>query len=152
MARMHSRRKGKSTSSSPLQPTKPTWLSYSAKEVELLVTKLAKEGKNAAIIGTILRDSYGIPSVHLLTNKKITTLLEEKKLQGQFPDDMMSLLRRSVQIRKHLERNKHDKTALRGLQLTESKILRLAKYYKNTKKLATDWKYNPQEISLLASD
>jgi len=149
MARMHSRDKGRSKSHKPLQTTKPTWLRYSEKEVELLVTKLAKEGHSAAMIGTILRDSYGIPSVKLITKKQISALLEEKKLSQPFPEDMMNLMRRSVLIRKHLEKNKHDKTAVRGLQLTESKIMRLSKYYKGTKKVAPDWKYSPKEISLL---
>src|SRR3989344_1313016 len=113
MARMHSRARGKSGSRKPLTPTKPTWLRYTDKEVELLVTKLAKEGRSSAFIGTVLRDSYGIPSVKLLTNKPITQIIEEKKLTGQFPDDIMSLLKRTVTIRKHLKQNKHDNTALR---------------------------------------
>lgn len=149
---MHSRKKGTSGSSKPLDQAKPTWLSHSGKEVELLVSKLAKEGHDAAYIGTVLRDSYGIPSVKLITDKTITQILDEKKLTGQFPDDMMSLLKRSVKIRKHLDENRHDKTAVRGLQLTESKILRLAKYYKGAGRLKSDWKYNPAEISLLATE
>ena len=152
MARMHSRKKGKSGSSRPLETSKPAWLSYSGKEVELLVSKFAKEGHDAAYIGTVLRDSYGIPSVKLITGKSLSDIIAEKKLAKPFPDDMMSLLKRSVKIRKHLGENKHDMTAVRGLRLTESKILRLAKYYKGAGKLAADWKYNPEEISLLATE
>ena len=149
---MHSRDKGKSKSHKPLNPEKPSWLRYSEKEVELLVTKLAKEGHSAAKLGLILRDSYGIPSVQVVTGKKIAQILKEKELTQPFPEDMMCLLKRSVKIRKHLEDNKHDNTALRGLQLTESKALRLAKYYKKNGKLDEKWKLDPKEISLLATD
>lgn len=149
---MHSRRKGKSGSRKPLTLSRPTWLRFGDKEVELLVTKLAKEGRNSALIGTVLRDSYGIPSVKLVTHKSVTQITSEKKLAGAFPDDMMSLMKRSIKIRKHLEHNKHDNTALRGLQLTESKILRISKYYKNVGRVTSTWKYNPDEISLLATE
>ncbi|MFC1775163.1 30S ribosomal protein S15, partial [Nanoarchaeota archaeon] len=149
MARMYSRKKGKSKSNKPLQPEKPSWLRYSEKEVELLVTKLAKEGKTAAKIGLVLRDSYGIPSVKLVTGKSITKIVSEKKLSPQFPEDFMALLKKAVLERKHIGDNKKDMTALRGLQLTESKILRLSKYYKKTSKLAPDWKYKPEEIALI---
>ena len=39
--------------------------------------------------------------------------------------------------------------AKRGLELTESKIRKLVKYYKKTKKLESDWKYDPDKIRLL---
>ena len=46
-----------------------------------------------------------------------------------------------------MEDNKQDQTAKRGLQLTESKINRSAKYYRKEKKLAVDWKYDPRKAS-----
>ena len=48
------------------------------KEAELLIAKLAKEGKNASEIGIILRDTYGIPDPKLLFNKKLSKILKEK--------------------------------------------------------------------------
>jgi small subunit ribosomal protein S15 len=57
-------------------------------------------------------------------------------------------MRKAVLIRKHLEENKQDMPGKRGLQLTESKINRLAKYYKETGKLDTAWKYDPERIKL----
>lgn len=148
---MHSRKRGTSRSHKPLVPMKPSWLRYGDKEVELLVTKLAKEGKRAAEIGLALRDTYGIPSVRMLTQKRVSHILVEKKLTSPFPDDLMNLMRHSVRIRKHLEKNKHDETAKRGLLLTESKILRLAKYYKAHKKIDQNWKYSPEEIALVVT-
>ena len=58
------------------------------------------------------------------------------------------LIRRAVMVRKHLEENRKDMTAKRGLQLTESKIKRLIKYYKKNGKLASEWKYDPERAGL----
>lgn len=149
MARMHSRAKGKSGSTKPAKPTKPVWLKYKAKEVELLIVKYAKEGLSASQIGTTLRDKYGIPSVKLVTGKSIGAILQEKNFAPEIPEDLLALMKRSVQIRKHLEQNKHDETAKRGLILTESKIGRLAKYYRKTRKLPESWKYDPEKVKVL---
>ena len=48
MARMHSRKKGKSSSKKPIKKTLPVWLRYKPNEVELLIAKLSKEGKISA--------------------------------------------------------------------------------------------------------
>jgi small subunit ribosomal protein S15 len=148
MARMYSRRRGKSGSKKPLEKTKQSWLRYKPKEAEMLIMKLAKEGKTASQIGLTLRDSYGVPDVKLLTGKTITKIMVEKKLAPKIPEDLMALIKKSIKIRKHREENKQDKTSLRGLQLTESKIKRLVKYYKQEKKLPVDWKYDVKSIKL----
>jgi small subunit ribosomal protein S15 len=148
MARMHSRNKGKSKSVKPTRKTKQSWVRYKEKEIELLITKIAKEGKSPSQIGLYLRDNYGIPSVKIAANKSITNILKEKKLLKELPEDLMSLIKRAVMLKKHLEKNHKDKTAIRGLQLTESKIKRLVKYYKASKKLPVDWKYDSEKIKL----
>jgi len=148
MARMHSRDKGKSKSVQPTKKSTPTWSRYKDKEVELLITKLSKEGKTASEIGLHLRDSYGIPSVKQAVKKTITQILTEKDLAKEIPEDLMALIKKTVLLRKHLEKNKQDQGAHRGLQLTESKIKRLVKYFKRTKKLPMDWKYDPERIKL----
>ena len=83
-----------------------------------------------------------------ITKKKITAILKEKNLLSEVPEDLMALIKRSVTIRKHRERNKKDQTAKRGLTLTESKIKRLIKYYKRTGKLKSEWKYEPEKASM----
>jgi len=150
MARMHSGKKCKSGSKKPLERKKPTWLRYSAKEIESLVVKLAKSGKNTSEIGLILRDSYGIPDVEFLTKKRLNKILKENKLESKLPEDLKNLIRRQIAISKHLEKNKQDQTAKRGLLLTESKINRLVKYYKRNKVLPEDWKYTRETAELLA--
>ncbi len=149
MARVYSRKKGKSGSKKPVVKKTPSWLRHSSKEVEMLVIKLAKSGKTTSQIGLHLRDVYGIPDVRIVCDKKITQILADKKLTTELPEDLLSLIKRSVSVRKHLEKNKQDKTAKRGLQITESKILRLVKYYKGTGKLAIEWKYDPAKAQLL---
>lgn len=143
MARKYSRKHGKSGSKKPSKKVLPVWLRYKPKEVELLITRLAKEGKNSSEIGIVLRDTYGIPDVKTLCKKKISDILKEKELAQEIPDDLLSLIRRSVAIRKHIETNRKDQTAKRGLILTESKIKLLIKYYKKTGKLASEWKFDP---------
>lgn len=148
MARMYSRKKGKAGSHRPSKPSVPSWMRYKEKEIELLITKLVKEGKSSSQIGMILRDTYGIPNVKLIAKKSITEILKEKKELSEIPEDLLALIKRGIAINKHLEGNKKDETARRGLILTESKIRRLVKYYKKTGKLSSDWKYDPKRASM----
>jgi small subunit ribosomal protein S15 len=147
---MHSRKKGKHGSKKPAKKNVPSWILYDAKKAELLIAKLAKEGKSPSQIGLMLRDTYGIPSVYSLCGKRINDILKEKKLTGELPEDMTALFKKYAAIRKHLEKNKHDGTADRGLSLTESKINRLAKYYKKTGRLAETWKFDPERTGFFA--
>lgn len=148
MARMHSRDKGKSGSTRPSNPRVPSWLSYKPKEVELLVLKYAREGLSPSKIGIRLRDHHGIPDVKLVTRKSITKILEEKGLLKEIPEDLMALIAKIVKLKKHMEENHKDMSGKRGLQLTESKLLRLVKYYKRTGRLPADWKYDPSRLEL----
>jgi small subunit ribosomal protein S15 len=151
MARMHSRAKGKSGSKRPAKKTVPSWVKYKPKEVELLIVKYAKEGKKPSQIGLYLRDEYGIPDASLITKKSITLILKEKNMLEEIPEDIMALIRKAVLIKKHLEENKNDMPAKRGLQLTDSKIRRLVKHYKKSGRLPQDWKYDPEKIKLYIS-
>lgn len=149
MARMHSRTKGKSGSHKPSKKVKPVWLRYSEKEIEQIILKLAKQEKTSSQIGIILRDTYGIPDVRIIIHKKITHLLKENKLTHDIPEDLIALIKNEILISKHLEFNKKDMAAKRGLLLTESKIHRLSKYYKKVGKLPMDWKYDRAKAKLL---
>lgn len=149
MARMHSGAKGKSGSTRPATKKKQVWLKYGKDEVEKLILKLAKAGKTKSEMGLILRDSYGIPDVRTIINKKIGDVLEENKLSKQVPEDIIALIKKEIKLSKHFEENHKDMSALRGLQLTESKINRLVKYYKSVGKLPKEWKYSREEAKLL---
>jgi len=149
MARMHSRKKGLSGSTKPVKKAVPSWTRYKAKEVEILVVKLSKEGKTSSEIGIILRDTYGIPDVKAVTKKSITKILGEKKLLSDLPEDLMAVIRKNVLVRKHMENNHKDMTGKRGLRLADSKIKRLVDYYKKTGKLDKNWKYDPEKLKLI---
>ncbi len=149
MARMHSRKHGKSKSYKPIDKKIGSWMTYKAKEIELIITKLAKTGETASAIGLHLRDQYGIPDVKTAIKKSITQVLKEKELQPEIPEDVMALLKKEVFVKKHLEKNHKDEGAKRGLILTQSKTKRLVKYYKNKGRLPVDWKYDPKRIALL---
>lgn len=149
MARMHSGARGVAGSTKPTKKVLSSWVRYSPKEAEMIISKLAKEKNTPSQIGTVLRDVYGIPDVSLILNKSICEVLREKGLMAETPEDLSALIKRSISIRKHLEDNKKDKTAKRGLLLTESKIGRLAKYYKREGVLPASWKYDPEKIKLL---
>jgi len=149
MARIHARKKGKSGSTKPLRVSPPEWIVYDSKEVEELIVKLAKEGNSPSRIGITLRDQYGIPSIHQITGKKIGYFLRKNKLMSDIPEDLQNLIKKAINLRKHLEKNHKDKHNKKGLKLIESKILRLTKYYRGTGRLPKDWRYEPEKARLL---
>lgn len=148
MARMHSRAKGKSGSTKPVEKKIPEWVTIDKKELKLLITKLAKEGKSSAEIGLILRDSYGIPDASLILEQGIYSFMREKNLNKNLPEDLMALMTRVFALRKHFENNKQDTTAKRGIQLTDSKINRLVKYYKKAGVIEPEFRYKASELNL----
>jgi len=148
MARMHARRRGKSGSSRPLVTENPEWVPLSAEEIEERIVKLAKDGANSSRIGMTLRDQYGVPSTKLALGKSISEILAENDLRPKLPDDLASLMRKAVNLNNHLSENHKDIMNKRSIQLIESKIRRLTKYYKNTGILPQDWKYSIKTAEL----
>ncbi len=149
MSRLHTGKKGRHGSHRPIRKEVPKWVPLSQKEVEETAAKMAKEGKSAAMIGTILRDQYGIPDVRLITGKTVTSIIKETGITLRLPEDMEALMKRTVQLSKHIGTNPKDLHNKRGLALIESKIKRLAKYYKNEGILPKDWKYSFDAAKLL---
>lgn len=151
MARMHSRKKGKSGSQRPARLEKPVWVELSPEEVENEVVKLAKRGYSTSMIGTILRDSRGVPLVKIVVGKSISQILNENEIVAPLPEDLANLARKALIIRKHLETNHKDLESRKGLNRTESKIYRLIKYYKRKKILDQEFKYDPDKIRTLVA-
>ena len=116
MARMHSRAKGKSGSVRPVDKKKPTWAKYSNEELEAIIVKLAKSGKRQSEIGMILRDSYGVPDIRLVLGKKIAQVLADNKIAGEVPEDMINLIKKEIELSKHLEDNHKDMPAKREIK------------------------------------
>ncbi|MBW9223302.1 30S ribosomal protein S15 [Methanothermococcus sp. SCGC AD-155-E23] len=149
MARMHARRRGASGSKKPLRTEPPKWVTMTPEEVENKVVELAKKGYQSAMIGLILRDTYGIPDVKLITGKSISDIMKEHNVYPEVPEDLLNLMKRAVNLRNHLENHPKDLHSKRGLQLIESKIRRLVKYYRRKKVLPENWKYTPEIAKLL---
>jgi small subunit ribosomal protein S15 len=156
MARMHSRKHGQSGSTKPVRK-RAHWVTYEADEVEKLVQKLSKEGLSNAQIGTTLRDQYGVPDVRALGLRvaKITDKVKKEKQsdskykQRLVPEDMYNLIAKSVNLHKHMKANHGDNNTKHGLELLESKIRRLGKYYVRRGVLPENWKYTIEEAKLI---
>ena len=149
MARMHSPGRGKSGSTKPMVDSAPEWSNIDEKEVTELILSLASEGHSTAAIGTILRDQHAVPDVRLVLGKRIGQVLAENEITSKYPEDMMSLMRRALRLIDHLESNRKDRHNARQLELTESKIRRLATYYQNEGHLDSEWAYKRDQLRLM---
>jgi small subunit ribosomal protein S15 len=129
--------------------TRPEWVMYSDEEIEELILRFNREGRSASEIGIILRDTYGVPSVKKVVGEKITAILEKNNQTGDYPEDIMNLIRRAVNIRDHIKENPKDLHSKRGLNIIEFRIRRLGKYYSKEGKLPEGWRYDPKKAALL---
>jgi small subunit ribosomal protein S13e len=148
---MYTPGKGMSKSARPYKRTTPSWSKISAADVEEHVCKLAKKGMTPSAIGVLLRDSNGIPQVSSVTGQKILRLLKANGLAPEIPEDLYMLIKKAVQVRKHLERNRKDKDSKFRLILIESRIHRLARYYRTSRKLPASWRYESATASTLVA-
>ena len=151
MARMHARRRGKSSSARPYRKQVPSWSNSDPAAITKIILDLRKEGASSAKIGLVLRDRYGVPDIKLATGKRIGTILRENKVATEIPEDLRDLMSKALGLRKHLTENKRDLHNKRQLQLVESKIRRLVKYYTTSRKLPAGWVYKPENAEILLS-
>jgi small subunit ribosomal protein S15 len=75
-------------------------------------------------------------------------ICEEKGIKFELPEDMSNLMKRAVELHEHVKLNKKDLHNLRGQHLIESKIRRLAKYYKREGILPPTWAYSLSAATL----
>ena len=149
MARMHSKGKGKSGSDKPNSNVAPEWSESDKETVEALILKLSEEGHSTAMIGTILRDQHAVPDARLVTGERIAQTLSRNNIGGKFPEDMMNMMRQALRMIDHLGTNRKDLHNRRQLELTESKIRRLARYYRGTGRIESDWAYKRDQLRLM---
>jgi small subunit ribosomal protein S15 len=148
MSRIHSGRKGKAGSHRPFPLTKPEWVTASSEEVVEQAVALAKGGQSAAMIGLTLRDQNGIPSTRAVTGKRLAVVLSEHGVRPEIPDDLQALLKRVVHLQRHLTAHPKDLSNRRGLSLMESRIRRLARYYRQRRRLPENWRYSAAGAAL----
>ena len=151
MARMHARRRGKSSSVRPYRKQAPAWSNTDAKAITKVILDLRKEGASSSKIGLVLRDRYGVPDVKLALGKRIGDVLKENKVASEIPEDLRDLMIKALGLRKHLGENKKDLHNKRQLHLVEAKVRRLVKYYTGTKKLPAGFTYKPETAEILLS-
>ncbi len=149
MARMHSRKKGKSGRKRPKSKKTPKWLDVDKAEVEELMLNMAKEGVPPSKIGLVLRDKHGIPAVRTIIGMPIAKFLKKNKVGSEYPEDFLELLKRAVRMNKHLKKRKKDTHTRTKYRHVVSKILRLAKYYERKGAIPKGWKYDPDQVELL---
>lgn len=150
MARMHTKRHGKSKSRKPIiEEGEKVEMPLSKKEVENIIEQYVKEGMNTAIIGEKLKREHGILYPKLILGKRMTMFLKEKNLAGSMPEDLLNLMSKAVNLNKHLKSNKQDKSNTLNLRRTESKIWRLTKYYIREGVLPNKWRYDVKQAELI---
>lgn len=147
MARLYSGKRGSSGSTRPVSRRPPSWFKYETEEVEDIVLKLARQGNSPSIIGQILRDRYGIPLVSQITGKRLEHMLPAEA-RPKIPEDLETLMKKATSAVRHLEKNRKDYPNKRDLALIESKIHRLASYYRRIGRLPKEWEYKPVAASL----
>jgi small subunit ribosomal protein S13e len=72
-------------------------------------------------------------------------------LAPSLPEDLYHLIKKAVSVRKHLERNRNDKDSKFRLILIESRIHRIARYYKTARQLPPNWRYESATASTLVA-
>uniref|UniRef100_A0A6A7G3N1 Small ribosomal subunit protein uS15 n=1 Tax=Hirondellea gigas TaxID=1518452 RepID=A0A6A7G3N1_9CRUS len=151
MGRMHSNGKGISRSALPYRRTAPKWCNAEADKVSDEIVVYAKKGMTPSQIGVMLRDSHGIPRVKAITGSKILRILKIRGLAPTIPEDLHHLIKKAVNVRKHLEKNRKDTDSKFRLILIESRVHRLSRYYRKTKQLPPTWKYDSTTASALVA-
>merc|ERR1711881_619966 len=151
MGRMHAPGKGMSSSALPYVRKAPNWLRMSKDDIVDSIVKLAKKGYRPSAIGVQIRDQYGVSQSKYVTGNKILRILRAQGMSPDLPEDLYFLIKKAVTMRKHLERNRKDKHGKFRLILVESRIHRLARYYKTKNVLAANWKYDSQTAAALVA-
>lgn len=139
MARMHTRKRGRSGSHKVYDTGRHEWITLSDAEIVDLVVQMKKENVSNSMIGIRLRDQHAVPSTKSIVGKKVGQILKEKGIVDEIPEDLSNLLKRYRNVSKHMALNRNDMSNNRGRSLIMAKILRLVKYYKREGRLPAEW-------------
>ena len=148
---LHSPGKGISGSTIPYRRTAPHWLQLTGENCVQIICDYAKKGIRPSQIGQILRDRHSVGQVRSVTGNKIIRILKANGLAPALPEELYYLIKKAVNVRKHLERSPHDIDGKYRLILIESRIHRLARYYKSRRVIAPNWKYNATTASAITA-
>ena len=97
----------------------------------------------------VLRQPTSLPVCPVNTKCRFPCLVVG--LSPELPEDLYCLIKKAVSVRKHLDKFRQDKDAKFRLILIESRIHRIARYYKLAKALPPTFKYESATASTLVS-
>lgn len=140
MARTHAHTRGKSHSVRPTSKNAPTW-TIDSQDILKTIVEFGKDGMSPSEIGLRLRDEFAVPLVKPIIGKTISQIMEENGLKRAMPEDLEKLVQKALGLQKHLSVHNSDKRNVRSLELIESKIHRISRYYKRVGRVPRDWKY-----------
>ncbi len=151
MAKLHSKKHGRAKSRKPvIKDNEIQKISDESKQqITNLIIEYAKKGISPAVIGEKLKKEHKVPYVKLVLKKGIVKILEENNIKTEIPYDLLDLIKKAVNLQKHLEKNKQDTDNRIKLERIRSKIWRLTKYYINKNSLPEKWRYDPTTAELL---
>jgi small subunit ribosomal protein S15 len=152
MARMHARKRGKSSSKKPFRTGRPEWIQMDRKEIEKMIVDLYNKGYTTSRIGIELRDLHGVPDVKTAVGMSMYEILSSNGIKMDYPEDIINLMRKAVRMHRHMAENHTDVNNKRQLQLVEAKIRRLGRYYVRNGVLPEGWSYKLHNAKLIVAD
>jgi len=150
MARLHSRKKGKSGTKRPKTMVAPEWVSQDKAAISEIILKMANEGATPARIGLYLRDQMGIANIRVILGKPLATFIREEGAATEYPEDLLNLMRKAARMGSHLKGGNKDVHNAVKLKHVESKIQRLVRYYSSKGRIPKGWKYTAEQAALVA--
>lgn len=149
MARLHSKKKGKSGTKRPKDKAAPEWISMDEKEIKETILKMAREGIPPAKIGLVMRDQHGIANLKSILGMSVVSFLEKEGITPEYPADLLDLIKKAVRMSEHIKQSNKDVHNKVKLSHVESKIQRLVRYYTKEGVLPAGWKYERDKAALL---
>jgi small subunit ribosomal protein S15 len=149
MARLHSKKKGKSGTKRPRTNAVPEWSEAKKAEIADIIMKMAREGAAPARIGLTLRDQHGVANLRAQLGMSLKDFLNKEKVASEYPEDLLNLIKKAVRMNSHIKSSKNDIHNEVKLSHVESKIQRLVKYYSSKGMLPAGWKYEREKAALL---
>ncbi len=145
---MHSKKHGKSKSKKPVEEAIVA-PELEQKEIEKIIKEYAKKGVPPAMIGQKLKDEHNVKYLRNALKMPLVAFLKENKLYTAIPSDLLSLMKKAVNINNHIATNKHDNSNTLRMKRVEAKIWRLTKYYIRKGELPDGWRYDPKQAELI---
>jgi len=139
---MYSKGKGISSTTVPYRKYSCEWKGLTSQNLIKIIANLAKNNNlPPSKIGLVLRDEKLVVDTRNISGMNISKILRLKGLVPLVPEDLFYLIKKANKIKAHLSDFKHDLANRYHLNLIESHIYRLSRYYKRIFRLPKNWKY-----------